>query len=255
MLDRLVQPLRLLEQLADREQPDQHGHELDPGGQLREAEGEALGRGHDVDADGGEQDAERAGDQVLDRRAGADRGQHRQAEHVHREVFGRPELVGETRQRRRRDDEDDDAEDAADAARHRRHAERPARLAALRHGIAVPAGHGRGARARRVHQDRRDRPGIGVGREQRGEHGERRDRLHHHREGQQERDRHRGADARQDADDDAADGAEQHHQQDVGVEKNGDACDESFHAVPPQLSRSTRMPCGKCTRRIVAKMT
>ena len=61
----LAELRRLLEQLGEREQADQHRDELDAVGEGVDAEGIALDAGGEVLADGGEQHAERAGDQVL----------------------------------------------------------------------------------------------------------------------------------------------------------------------------------------------
>ena len=76
-----------------------------------DAERIALHPGGDVLADGGEHDAERAGDQVLDRAVAASERDHGKAEHGEREIFRRPERVREARKERRGDDQHDDAED------------------------------------------------------------------------------------------------------------------------------------------------
>ena len=83
---------RLLEQLGDREQADQHRNELDAVRQCGDAEGEALDAGGEIQADRREQHAEGAGHQVLHRRIAAHGGHHRQAEQREREIFGRAEL-------------------------------------------------------------------------------------------------------------------------------------------------------------------
>jgi hypothetical protein len=193
--------MRLLQQFGDGEKPDQDRDHLQSGCQLQVSEGEAGGAGDIVDADGGEEHAQRAGDQVLGRSLAADRRDHGNAEQGECKIFRRAELVGHSGEQRRSDNEDEDAEYAGQRAGHSGDAERPARFATLGQRVAVKAGDHRRRRARHIDKDGGNCSGKGVravdGEQQR----QGRDWLHDHRERQQQGGRHRRADARQDADD------------------------------------------------------
>ena len=97
---RLAVPLlEVVEDLADAEQAHRDDDEVDAVGELQAVEGEAGGAGEAVAADGGQQQADRRGDQRLELVAAADGGDQQDAEQRQRGVLGRAEVQREARPR------------------------------------------------------------------------------------------------------------------------------------------------------------
>jgi hypothetical protein len=224
-----LQCLRLVEQLPEREQADEHRNEADALGQLVKAEGEAFDPGGQVDADGADQHAEGAGDQVAQRGLAADRSQHGEREDREGEVLRRAELERDRGEQGCRDDEYDQAENPAGDTAEGCDAERPPGLAALGHGIAVERGRHRRRRAGRIDQDRGDRAAEGAGAGERGHHADRRHRIERDRERQQQGDRHRRTQSRQRADQNADQNADEDQHDVVGLENQAEPLDDRFH--------------------------
>ena len=84
--------LEVVEDLADAEEAHRDDDEVDPALQLKGVEGEAIGAGEAVAADGGQQQSDRGGNQGLHRVAAADGGNEQDAEQSECRVLRRAEV-------------------------------------------------------------------------------------------------------------------------------------------------------------------
>ena len=148
-----VRMFRLHQQFGDGEQADHHRHKGQAFIQLVIAEHETFDGGHALGTDGGEPDTENTADEVLDRPAGADTRQHRQAKDSQREILRWPEFIGHTGKQWRCKTQHDDREDSANRARNDSNAEGTPGLAALGQREAVKGRSCSRRCARRVDQD------------------------------------------------------------------------------------------------------
>ena len=165
-----------------------------------------------IDADGAEQHPGGAGSEAFEDGA-ADRGQRRQPEEHQHEVLGRTERQRDLGQGRREQHEAEGAEDAGDERADRGDAQGHAAAALEGHLVAVEGGHHRGRLARHVDQHRGKRAAVLRAVIEAGEHDDGGGGARAEGERQEQRDRRRGADARQHADDLPQQHAEEAHQQ------------------------------------------
>ncbi len=212
-----------LDDLGDGEHADHHREHGEAAVQFAEAEGEAAHRLHRGDADGGHGDAEGAGEQPLDHRAGRQGGDQRQGEHRDGEVFVRAEAQRHLGQLRGDEHQRDDAEDGAEKGEHDADAERLHAQALLHQRAAVEhRGDGRWC-AGNLQQDRRDQA-AGCGADEQGDQ-QRQAGLRTHGEGQRQAkgDRHGRGQTGHGAEHDADGDAEKHQDQDVEREDGTEA--------------------------------
>ena len=131
-----------------------------------------------------------------------------EAEHGDPEYLGRAEEQRHLGQRRRQQHQREGAGDAAEGRRHDRDLKREAALALLRHRIAVEGRRDGRRRAGNAQQNGGDRAAIHGAVVDARHQAEGDERLQPEGEGHQNRNRHRGAEARHGADDDARDHAD-----------------------------------------------
>ncbi len=145
-----------LDNLGHGEHADHHRQHGKAAVQLADAKGEAAYCLDRRDADGGYGDAQRAGEQLLDHRAGRQGGDQRQREHRDGEVFVRAEAQRDLGQLRGDEHQRDDAEDGAEKGKHDADPER-LHAQALLHQWAAVEHRGDGRRCTgNLQQDRRD---------------------------------------------------------------------------------------------------
>ena len=137
--------MQVLDELRDREQPDQGGQEVDAGEQIGVSEGEARGAHHGVLPDRDDEQPEDGRQQPLHQRARGEAADHRQAEQCDGEEILCPELQGEIGEARGDEVQAGEAEQAAGEAGRDGDPERASRLAGPGHRVAVQ----RGGRRRR----------------------------------------------------------------------------------------------------------
>ena len=220
---------RRRQNLAQPEQADRDRDDADSIPQLGDVEGVAEVPGHIVDADGAEQEPEARHQQCARQRCRGHVGEKDQAEHKQRGIFRRPEAQRECGERRRDQRQHQHPERAGDPRADGGDAQGCASASFLRHRIAVDAGHDRGGFARDPHQDRSGRAAVLRAVIDAGQH--------HHRLGgveaescwQENADAGKRPDARQYADDGADQAAEEGIPQDVGLQRDGEAEQETFH--------------------------
>ena len=204
---------QVLDDLAEAENADRDRHEVDAVHERRPIEGEAAVAGVEVDADDPKQQADqRHAERLEDRAAGDDDGAD-QAERHQRAIFRRAEGFPDHRQRRRGKADDERRDHAGEQRGERRRGQRRSGAALLRHRVAVERGHDGRRFARHVDQDRRRRAAVLRAVEDAGQHDEAGHRLEIERHRQHQRDGRDRTDARQHADQRAAEAADQADQQ------------------------------------------
>ena len=201
-----------LHHLRDGKQPDHGDGKRDAVQQMQDAEGVARRRGDRIHADEGDEDAEGGRHQALEQRAGAEGGDERHAPERHHQVFGRSQGQNDRPHERNAGRQEDGADDPAQQDRHGRRAERPLALASHGHGIAVEHQGQAFGGARHVEQDAGDGiapEGGDMGAEQKRQRG---GDFVTVGEGQEQRHGDDAAKARQDADHQAVQDADQHEE-------------------------------------------
>ncbi len=204
--------IEIAHDLGEAEQAHGDRHEIDAVVEFGHAEGEARNAALGIGPDNPDQQSEQDHRHRLDHRAMREHDRGDQAEQHQREIFGRAELLGELRQDRCERRNQDRADAAGEERPERCDGERGAGAAALRHAVAVDAGHDGGGFARQVHQDRRGRAAVLGAVVDAGQHDQRAERAQAEGDRQQHRDGRDRADARKDADqrsDQATEQAEQ----------------------------------------------
>ncbi len=211
--------------------------------------------GHDIDADGAEQESEGGHQQRADQRTGRHVSKEDQPQQQQRGVFRRAKPQREGCERRRDQREHDDAERAGNERADRRNAKRRAAAAFPCHRIAVDAGHHRGGFARYAQQDRRGRAAVLRAVVDAGQHHDRIGGVEPERQRQQDADTGERSDARQHADqrsDDAADEGVPQHVRPQRDRKSQHQAVECFHRVRTTAGRvraETSAPCRTANRR------
>ena len=210
----LVQRVHLHQHFSHAEQAD-HGDDVgNAGRQLQTVEGQARLARHRIEADTGHQRTQRRREDALGQRFARQAADQQHAPDRQQQVFTRPELQGQRRDRRRRQRQRQDADETAIDRHHRAQADGLPRLAEPGQRITI---HRRGNGRRgtgNVEQDRRARPAIDAPQK---DPGDQRQRLVHRPlegEGDQDRHRHRHRQPGDGTDVDAGKGAQrgQHHQ-------------------------------------------
>ena len=150
----------LLDLLLRQDQHLRHGEQTDQGAggvdalvQRSLSEHEPLSALYGVHADGGQQQAQRAGDQTLQQRLGRHARNDGQAEDRKPEIFRRAEFHGQLRQQRSEKVQRDAGEQTAAEGGEAGHGQRLARLPLQGELVALNGGGGRGGGARRVDQN------------------------------------------------------------------------------------------------------
>ena len=174
-VDLAVALLEVVEDLADPEEAHGDDDEVDPALELEGVEGEAVGAGEAVAADGGQQEPHRGGDEGLDRVAVADGGDEQDAEQGEGGVLRRAEVEGVAGDDRAEQRQSDDRHGGAEEGADRRDAEGRARLALLGQGEAVEDGHHRAGLTGDAEQHRGDGAAVLRAVVDAGEHDDRRD--------------------------------------------------------------------------------
>ena len=205
--------LRQNQHLRHREQTDQGAGGVDALIQRGLSEHEPLSALHGVHADGGQQQAQRTGDQALQQGLGRHARDNGQAEDRKPEIFRRSEFHGQLRQQRSEKVQRDAGEQAAAEGGEAGHGQRLARLPLQGELVALNGGGGRGGGARRVDQNGGDGAAEDRTAVDSAQHDQSRFRGHGKGHGQQQRNAHGGGQAGQTADDDADGGAAGHKQQ------------------------------------------
>jgi hypothetical protein len=157
----VAQPRRHPEGLADGEEPDGDGDDLDPPVlQLRDAEGEAGLPGQLVAPDQPEGQPQEEADQSPDQGIAQDRRHRHEGEHDQRHVLGRPELQAHVDQHRRQESQPQGADRARDEGADGGRRQRRRAAAAFGHQVAFEGGDDRGRLAGGVEQDRGGRAAV-----------------------------------------------------------------------------------------------
>ena len=205
--------LRQNQHLRHGEQTDQGAGGVDALIQRGLSEHEPLSALHGVHADGGQQQAQRTGDQALQQGLGRHARDNGQAEDRKPEIFRRSEFHGQLRQQRSEKVQRDAGEQTAAEGGEAGHGQRLARLPLQGELVALNGGGGRGGGARRVDQNGGDGAAEDRAAVDGAQHDQSRFRGHGKCHGQQQRNAHGGGQAWQTADDDADGGAAGHKQQ------------------------------------------
>jgi hypothetical protein len=162
---------RHVDELGDRVEADGDRHEPDAVPEEELPEGVALRARHRVEPDRGEPQAEPAGQEALQQRLAAQRGDEGDAEQGQHEELRRAEREDQRSYDGNGEPEHEGAEHRADERAHHRRAERASGLAVLGHRVPVHDRGGGGGLARNAEQDRRDVAGGGGDREHAQEEG------------------------------------------------------------------------------------
>ena len=222
---------------AEAEDADRDRHEVDAVHQRRPIEGEAAVAGVDVDADDPKQQTDERHCKRLENRAVGDHDDADQAERHQGAIFGRAEGFSDHRQRRCGKADDERGDDARKKRAERGGGQRGPGAALLRHRVAVERGHDGRRFARHVDQDRRRRAAVLRAVEDPGQHDEAGNRLQIERHRQHHRDGRDRTDARQHADQRAAEAADQADQQ-IGRRQRDT---EAEVKVVPEIHRSLEL--------------
>ena len=225
---------RVVDQLADGEQPDEERDQRNAVPQVLAAHGVADEAGGLVEAHQRQQDADPAGDEPVQERALAHRGGGDQPEHHQPEDLRMAEGDHQRAHDLDQERQDHEPEQRSQQARSGRQPQRPRRLAALGHGVAVEAGGGVHRGARGVEQDGADGAAEGAGAHDAREQVDRGDGVPGEGERQQHRHGEDAAEPRHRAEDQADDAAEEQRQKDVRLGDGGQGGAES-------LKHDTRM--------------
>src|SRR5216683_4374683 len=250
------QPLLHREQdLADAEEADDGHDEVEALHQLGDPEGQAELAGHDVEAGGGEDEAEQDRHQRLERVAAAQTDERRERQKLDREELGGPELQRDLGEERGEQGDQDDREEGADERRGEGGGECLPALPLARHRIAVEGGGHRPRLARDIEEDRGDgpteeRPPVEA-REQDDGGGRR------HREGEREQDGHPvgPAEPGQHADHGAERDAEDGEPEIVRLQRHLEAEEQVLESHAQYPSQDSSGPLGIGTRNHFSKTT
>ena len=215
MLFRLVEVKALAdpgEYLAEAVHADQDFDELHAVAQDRDAEGKAVGAVNAVDADGRNQKPDAEADQRIDQRLSGQRHDRGQAEEHRGEIIRRVEFERRFTHRPGKRHHHGGRHQTGDQRRDECPAERFRRLAALRHGVAVPQHRHVHRLARNAIKNGREAAAIGSGEINRRQKDNRRLDLHLIGERQRQHDTHHQAEPGHDRDRHADQEADEQHQ-------------------------------------------
>ena len=206
-----------MQHLAEGQQADGDDDDVDAVEQRRHAEGVAGGAADAVDADQRQRQADGQRRNAFDRGVGDDGGGGDEGDDGQGEVLGRAEHGGQLGQHRGEEHHQDGGQQAAGEGADGGGRQRLGGRAAFGHPVALEGGGDRRGVAGGVHQD----GGGGVAEQaavvDAGEHDERADRVQAEGHRQQQRHRHRRAQAGQHADGGAEERAESTHSRFIGV--------------------------------------
>ena len=191
--------------------------------------------GVQVQPDQADGQAEEQRDEAAQLRRAEHRGGQHQRQHHDREVRRRPDVDGDVGQRRGEERHQQGADGAGDEGADRRGGEGLGGATLPGHLVALDGGHHRRGLTGGVQQDRRRRAAVHAAVVDAGEHDERLRGLHAVGHRQQQRDRHRRADAGEDADE----GAEQHADGGVHQVHRGEGGLEAVREQVEGLHQST----------------
>ena len=236
---RAAQVRRDPEGLADGEEPDRDDDDVDAVGELGDAERQPLLARGRVDADEPDEQADAERREPAHLRRAEHRRDRDEGEHHDGEVVGRPHLHGDLDDDRREQRQAERADRAGDEGADGGRRERRRPSTPLGHEVALDGGDDRGALTGGVEQDRGRRPAVHAAVVDAGEHDEGLRRLERVGDGEQQRDRHGRADARQHADGRAEQHAEEGVEQVDRRQRRGEALDEGVDAVHQRIPFSS----------------
>ena len=202
----------------DSEQTDQSGDELEAVQQAGllggDEAGDAVGG---VEADGAEQHTEEGADEALGHRLAGNCDDDRQAEDGQHEHLAGAEVHGHVSNQRRQEGHDQCADDAAAEGGEHSDGQCLAGLPLLAHGVAVQQGGGCSGRAGGVDEDSGNGTAVHTAAVDAQQQADGRDEVHAEGEGDEQRHAHGGGHARDSAQQNAAQCADEGHQKDLGV--------------------------------------
>jgi hypothetical protein len=240
------------ERLADREDRHRDDDDIDAVGQLRDAEGEPLLPGLRVQPDDADRQAEGEGGEPTDARCAEDGGDRDEREHHDRQVVGCAEADGEPDDERRDEDEQRGADGAGDERADRRRRQGLSGPALPRHLVALDGRDHGGGLPGCVEQDRGRRSAVHAAVVDAGEHDERARRAQPVGERQQERHRHRRADAGKHPhggpQDHADDGVEEVDRRDRGCEAAKQLSERLHYRIPSRTPAGRGIPSPSANR-------
>ncbi len=244
----------VVQQLAEREQADQHRQECES---LLERFGAEIEAGHSVDlvfADRGHEQAQRPGDQSLEELVARKAGGDRQGEGHEREIVPGTELEADACQLGRQCHQQHGTDDAAEERGPHPEPQSQPGLAGTGHGESVERGRDRRRRSRDAGENARHQA-TGQTAHEHGHHrGEPLDRVHAERERQGQDDRHGDREAGNAAGQETSDRAQGHETQGLDSQHGRHRilkCVDHHGVIGRQGPSSRGELCGEGASRVV----